>query len=45
MNTRGASFLGFDWANSEADNYICDNCGTSCGSGRNLNIIAENNLD
>jgi predicted RNA-binding Zn-ribbon protein involved in translation (DUF1610 family) len=27
MNTRGATFLGFDWANNEAENYICDNCG------------------
>ena len=27
MNTRGATFLGFDWANKEADNFICDNCG------------------
>ncbi len=27
MNTSGASFFGFDWANKEADNYICDNCG------------------
>ena len=27
MNTRGASFLGFDWANSEGENYICNNCG------------------
>lgn len=27
MNTKGASFLGFDWANTEATNYVCDNCG------------------
>ncbi len=26
MNTAGATFLGFDWANKSADNYICDNC-------------------
>jgi len=27
MNTAGASFLGFDWANKAAKNYICDQCG------------------
>ena len=27
MNTRGASFMNFDWANKEADNYVCDSCG------------------
>ncbi len=27
MNTRGASFLGLDWANNNATNYVCDNCG------------------
>lgn len=27
MNTAGASFLGFDWANKEAQNYICSDCG------------------
>lgn len=27
MNTRGASFFGFDWANKEADNYVCGQCG------------------
>ncbi|KAB3532104.1 hypothetical protein [Alkaliphilus serpentinus] len=27
MNTAGASFLGFDWANKAADNYVCDQCG------------------
>ncbi|SFH71852.1 hypothetical protein SAMN05192551_102318 [Tindallia magadiensis] len=27
MNTAGATFLGFDWANKPAKNYICDNCG------------------
>jgi len=27
MNTRGATFLGFDWANKEAVNFVCDNCG------------------
>ena len=27
MNTRGVTFLGFDWANKEAQNYICDRCG------------------
>lgn len=27
MNTAGATFFGFDWANKEAQNYICDDCG------------------
>ncbi len=27
MNTTGATFVGLDWANREAQNYICDNCG------------------
>lgn len=27
MNTRGASFFNFDWANKTAKNYICDQCG------------------
>ena len=27
MNTRGSTFLGFDWANKQADNYVCHNCG------------------
>lgn len=27
MNTAGATFLGFDWANKAADNYVCDKCG------------------
>lgn len=27
MNTRGATFLGFDWANREAGNYVCGRCG------------------
>ncbi|MGL5255452.1 MAG: hypothetical protein ACRC76_00330 [Proteocatella sp.] len=27
MNTAEASFFGFDWANKQAQNYICDNCG------------------
>jgi len=26
MNTAGASFFGFDWANKEADNLICEKC-------------------
>lgn len=26
MNTKGASFFGFDWANKEADNYVCSEC-------------------
>lgn len=27
MNTPGLTFLGLDWANRSADNFICDNCG------------------
>ncbi|WP_026478920.1 hypothetical protein [Alkaliphilus transvaalensis] len=27
MNTAGATFLGFDWANKAATNYVCDECG------------------
>ncbi len=27
MNTAGATFLGFDWANKAAKNYVCDKCG------------------
>ncbi|SES87690.1 hypothetical protein SAMN05660297_00816 [Natronincola peptidivorans] len=27
MNTAGASFLGFDWANKAAMNYVCNQCG------------------
>lgn len=27
MNTRGATIIGLDWANKEADNYVCHNCG------------------
>ncbi|MCP5106666.1 MAG: hypothetical protein GY950_25000 [bacterium] len=27
MNTKGASFFGFDWANKEAENYVCNHCG------------------
>jgi uncharacterized protein YbaR (Trm112 family) len=27
MNTRGATFFGLDWANREADCYICERCG------------------
>ena len=26
LNSAGASFLGFDWANKQATIYICDNC-------------------
>ncbi len=26
MNTAGATFLGVEWANKKADNFICDNC-------------------
>lgn len=26
LNTAGASFLGFDWANREAFNLICGHC-------------------
>lgn len=27
MNTRAASFFDFDWANKQAENYICNSCG------------------
>ncbi|HPR62965.1 MAG TPA: hypothetical protein PK014_01990 [Thermoanaerobaculia bacterium] len=27
MNTRGLTFAGLEWANREADNYICNRCG------------------
>jgi DNA-directed RNA polymerase subunit M/transcription elongation factor TFIIS len=27
MNTPGMTFWGFDWANKQADNLICDKCG------------------
>ncbi|NBG87498.1 hypothetical protein [Isachenkonia alkalipeptolytica] len=27
MNTPGASFMGFDWANKEATNFVCNDCG------------------
>ena len=27
MNTKGATFLGFEWANKEARNFVCDRCG------------------
>ncbi|MCC5912306.1 MAG: hypothetical protein JJT76_17965 [Clostridiaceae bacterium] len=27
MNTSGATFLGFDWANKAATNYVCNVCG------------------
>jgi len=27
MNTPGMTFWGFDWANKQADNLICDSCG------------------
>jgi predicted nucleic-acid-binding Zn-ribbon protein len=27
LNTRLATLLGFDWANKEAMNYVCENCG------------------
>lgn len=27
LNTPGLSFLNFDFANKQADNYICNNCG------------------
>lgn len=26
LNTPGVSFLGFDWLNKTAINYICDEC-------------------
>ena len=27
LNTRAATFFNFDWANDEATNYICAQCG------------------
>lgn len=27
MNTAGATFLGFEWANKSATNYVCNHCG------------------
>ena len=27
LNTRAATFFNFDWANKEATNYICTQCG------------------
>ena len=27
MNTPGMTFMGLDWANREAENYVCDSCG------------------
>jgi len=27
MNTPGMTFLGIEWANKEATNYICEKCG------------------
>ncbi len=27
LNTRAATFFNFDWANREATNYICADCG------------------
>ena len=27
LNTRGLTFLEWDWANRAADNYVCDKCG------------------
>ena len=27
MNTKGATFFGFEWANKEAQNFVCDQCG------------------
>jgi hypothetical protein len=27
MNTKGMTFFKLDWANKEADTYICDSCG------------------
>jgi len=27
MNTRGATFFNFDWANKDAVNYVCNDCG------------------
>jgi rubrerythrin len=27
LNTAGATFWGFDWANRQARNYVCESCG------------------
>jgi len=27
MNTPGMTFANFDWAEKQADNYVCNNCG------------------
>lgn len=27
MNTPGATFFGVEWANRQAENYVCDACG------------------
>jgi hypothetical protein len=27
LNTRRTTFFGLGWANKNADNYICENCG------------------
>lgn len=27
MNTPGLTLLGVEWANKEAENYVCDSCG------------------
>ncbi|WP_371001143.1 hypothetical protein [Muriicola sp. E247] len=27
MNTKGMTFFKLDWANKQAENYICDSCG------------------
>lgn len=27
LNTTGMTFLGLDWANTNATNYVCDHCG------------------
>ena len=27
MNTPGMTFLGVEWANKQADNYVCNRCG------------------
>ena len=27
MNTKGITFLGVEWANKAAQNYVCDQCG------------------
>lgn len=27
MNTPGFTFMGLDWANKTAQNFICENCG------------------